>query len=206
VGKTDEHGGGEGDEELIRRAIASRREQKKLVERLDPLVRAPVRITIRRWPGQRIGTQDEDDLVSEIFAALFADGARDLQRYRESRGTLRNYVSKFAHSRLFEIERKELRRSELVPRPQALEAVAEPRQNDPGPDELVIAAQRARRIRDCVDKHLSARGREMLRLMFDLELSTDEMEEMGFDRPSIFRWRSIILAAARDCLSDFERN
>jgi len=194
------------DEELIREALTDARAQKALVERLSPLVRAPVRIALRRWPNNAIAGQEEQDLVNEIFAQLFADGGRDLERYEASRGTLKNYVSMYARSRIHELEKKELRRSELFPHPEPLDAVDAPAQKGPGPDEVVIAAQQAKKVRDCLQKRLSTeRARKMLRLILDLGLSTDEIQEMGIDRPSIFRWRSTILTNARECLLDLER-
>src|SRR5262249_46010897 len=112
----------------------------------------------------------------------------------------------YARYRLRDLEKKELRRTELFPVPEPLEAADSVVQNDSPPDEVVIVAQQAIKLRDCLNKRLTtSRAREMVRLIYDLGMTTDEIESMGFDRPAIFRWRSAILAAARECLKLLER-
>lgn len=193
---------------LIREAVRNTRAQRALVRALRPFVLVHVRYMLRRWPARRIGGMDQDDLVNEIFEALFADEGRLLQAYDPSRGTLQNYVSAVAFSRMRDLERRELRRSELFPPPQPLDqnTIENVGQNDAPPDELVIWAQYARLLRDCLNKKFTtSKAREMVRLLYDLGMSTDEIESMGIARPAIFRWRSAILNAARECLKILDK-
>lgn len=199
---------GDDDGQLIRSALANPKAQRALIAQLDIFVRAPIRIALRRWPGQMIAGMDQDDLVNEIFSQLFADSGRDLLRYDKARGSLKTYVSVYSRFRLRDIEKKELRRTTLFPNPEQLseEAIDSIGQNHSPPDEVAIASQLANMVRDCVGKKLTTvRSREWLRLLYDQGMTTDELEGMGYDRPTIFRWRSAIISAARECFEFIQR-
>lgn len=199
---TDDDGSNDDDEQRIRRALANPKEQRALIAQLDVFVRAPIRIALRRWPNQTIAGMEEADLVNEIFSMLFAESGRDLLRYDKTRGSLKTYVSIYTRFRLRDIEKKELRRTTLFPNPEQLseEAIDSIGQNHAAPDEVAIASQLAKLVRDCVAKKLTTvRSREWLRLLYDQGMTTDELEGMGYDRPTIFRWRSAIISAAREC-------
>lgn len=187
--------------------LSKLRAKKKLIEQLRPVVLAPVRIILRRWPGGRLANLDEDDLVSEIFAALFADDEYHLKQYDASRGTLENYVSMFARSRLRDIQKKEIRRRALFPEPTPIDDSAEQvAHNDPQPDVLAEMSEEYEKIRECLERKLTTpRAKEMVGLLVDLRLSTDDIVEMGHDRQAVFRWRSTILAAIHECRGDLER-
>ncbi|MCK6551468.1 hypothetical protein L6R52_36870 [Myxococcota bacterium] len=189
----------------IREALGSSKRKRALAAHLDPLVRAPVRYALRRWARALRAQMDEDDVTSSLFELLFADGGRVLLAWDESRGSLETYVSVWARSRISELERKEARRRELVPRPTVLDEQSAAGITD-APDGIAEARQLAEQLRACLGQRLGTdRAREMLALIFDRDLDTDEIEALGHDRPAIFRWRSAIMKAARECLEGLRR-
>lgn len=187
-------------EELVE-ALATPRGQRRLITHLDVYVRAPVRVALRRWRGARIGVHGEDDLVSEIFSSLLQIDARDLRRFDPTYGkSLEQFVSLYARSRVLDAEKKELRRRSLFER----------RPPDPGrvdrPDELVIAVDESRRVRQCLEAKLATpSGREMLELLFVRGLSTEEAVELGHDRARVYRWRHTIQKLAAECWATLSR-
>jgi RNA polymerase sigma-70 factor (ECF subfamily) len=197
----------EEDVRLIVQSLESPRVQNKLIARLDPLVRGPVRIALRRWRNGRIGNLDQDDLVSEVFAQLYADGGRDLKLYDPSRGTLENFISMYTRSRLRDLQKKEMRREKLFPAPGPMgDAAEELPHNGALPDAIIEAQQEAKKVRECLDKKMATpRAQEMVKLLIDFGLTTDDIVKLGFDRQAVFRWRSTILAAIRECWTIHER-
>lgn len=100
-GGRDGGGGGDDDESLLERALGGdARAMGQLVERLTPVIRATVRCRLRRRGRDRVGPHDGDDLEQEVWAHLFADGARVLRNFDPGRANLEAYVTVVARSKV----------------------------------------------------------------------------------------------------------
>ncbi len=189
------------DVQLIKQAQSGTKAEKMLMRRLDVILRAPVRVHLRRWPGGKLAGLDADDLVHEIFVKLLERDRAVLRKWNVGRGSLEQFVSLFARSRIKDLERKELRRLQLVPHPVALDKAPEPT-DVATPDELVMVQQSALRLRKCIEKAITSKdGRKMIELLYDRHLDTDEaVQQSGMTRAQVFRWRSKIFEHARSCL------
>lgn len=77
----------------------SRASMNQLVRCLMPVIRSTVRYALRRRGKERIGGQDGDDLVQEVWTHLFANDAKVLRDFDPSRGNLEAYVTVVARSK-----------------------------------------------------------------------------------------------------------
>ncbi len=194
------------DERLVESLGGSRFGRRRLIKRLDPLVRGPIRLALRRWPNRRMGAQDEDDLVAEVFVRLLKDDAKELKKWDAARGSLENFVSLYTRSRILDWEKREVRRLEILPLPLSMHGLPEPPDVRPGPEQMVAARQKAVNIRTCIhEKVRTSRAQRMFQLLFDRALSTDEIVEItGDKRQVVIRWRSNLLKVARECLQSLQ--
>ncbi|MCB9542461.1 MAG: sigma-70 family RNA polymerase sigma factor [Myxococcales bacterium] len=84
------------------------RAMRRLVERLDPVIRATVRHVIRRHAGWRIGPNDVESLTQEIWLRLVVDDGKRLRAYDPNRArTLEGYVAMIARTEATHIVRRE---------------------------------------------------------------------------------------------------
>jgi len=87
-------------ESLIASALGGdRNAMRRLVEWLMPVIRSTVRYSLRRRGRERIGGQDGDDLVQEVWTHLFAEDAAVLRKFDPGRGNLEAYVTVVARSK-----------------------------------------------------------------------------------------------------------
>ncbi len=195
------------DVALIHQAVVGSKAEKLLMRRLALVLRAPIRAHLRKWPGRKLAGLDEGDLTHEIFLKLLERDRAALRKWEPSRSSLEQFVSLFARSRIIELERKELRRLEIMPHPVGLDTVAEPR-SDASLDELVMVKQTAQKLRECIENAVRpAKGKAMIELLFDLHLSTDEaVQRSGMTRSQVAQWKSQIFKHARKCLNKLMEN
>lgn len=77
-------------------------------------VRIEVRRRLRAWHSRRLGEMDEKDLVQHVLLALFDKDRAALKRFDPELGEAIPYLRDFAQKRLLELERKLLRRENLL--------------------------------------------------------------------------------------------
>ncbi len=196
------------DVALLERAVASDESARtEIVMRLTPVFAALAIYATRRWRGGRIGSLDADDLVGELFGALFADDANALTRWDVSRSSLETFGKIWGRSRIHEIMRKEMRRADILERRGLDQDGGEPVTRD-RPDEIIAAQRLGRAILACVEAAMTtALARRMIDLILIRQLDTDELvRRTDMKRQGIFRWRSRVLEQARKCWERLSRD
>lgn len=171
----------------------------ELVDRLTTIIRSQANLGLRGFSDRRMGGRDADDLVNEVFAAMFEDGGAALRKY-DPQYSLEQFAYVFAKSRILDIARKEYRRLELGGHPVA-DDEHQLRGHLPTPAELTECRDFANRIMACVRAKFSTElAGEMIDLTLVRQLSTDEIQSRtGMTRQQVFRWRSRLLQQARSC-------
>lgn len=77
-------------------------------------VRLEVRNRLRGWSSRRIAHMDENDLVQQVFVALYDKDRAALKRFDPQLGEAVPYLRDFTRKRLIELERKYLNRDSLL--------------------------------------------------------------------------------------------
>ncbi len=174
-------------------ALAGRRDAtRRLVDGLTPVVQARVaRILLRRRRAGRDIRQDVQDLVQDVFVALFADAGRVLRAWDQRRGmSLRNFVGLVA-------ERLALSRLRTHKRnPWTEEPVdgLDVRQSAGDPPEVEVASRElVRTLADRLREELTPLAMHLFRLLFIEERSVaDVCATMHMGPDAVYAWRSRI--------------
>jgi RNA polymerase sigma-70 factor (ECF subfamily) len=189
------------DAELVRRAIAGDRGQTRaLLDRLVPVVQArAARLLLRSARGaSRDARQEIEDLVQEIFVALFENHARVLRAWDPKRGlSLHNFVGLVAEREVASILRSGKRSpwkeeaTELADLEGALESTA-------APDLGVASRELLDRIVERVREELSPRGLELFfRLVVEEEPVESVCSAYGMTADAVYAWRSRLAKLVR---------
>lgn len=185
------------DVALVREALdGSVRARRRLIERLDPVIRARVRASVG---NNGIDVHGVEDLVQQVWIRLFDHHARRLASFDPALGrALEGFVGMIVQQELAEL----LRRKRLDVQP--IDVVPEPA----GLDEERRLQNRdlARRLRAHLEEALSDRGRLILRFLYDDGLPPDRIAEiMGVSSQVVANWKHKIQVMARDFREKQER-
>ncbi len=186
---------------LVERTLAGDQlAQRQLVAVLRSIFEAVATVELKPWRSRRIGTMGKDDLVSEVFAALFKNDARALRSFDAERGSLETFGFVFARSRIRELTKKQLRRQAIIGTPVSVED-APPTASGTRPDELAEAKDLARAVLECVRAAFKTElGQRMVRLILERLLDLDDIEaESGMSRRQVYQWRNRVFSRAATC-------
>jgi RNA polymerase sigma-70 factor (ECF subfamily) len=189
--------------ELVARAIArDRRAIDALVAMLAPVVHVRVARTLERSAsrcGRRDLRQDVEDLVQEVFSALFANGGRVLQAWDPERGaSLINFVGLVAEHHVASILRSSRRQpwGREIASSDTLE-IASP----VSPEGPVASRQLFARVLDRLRGEVSPRGLELFYALVVHEEPLDAVcARFAMNPDSVYAWRSRLLKRARAIL------
>jgi RNA polymerase sigma-70 factor (ECF subfamily) len=188
--------------ELVARAIArDRRAIDALVAMLAPVVHVRVARTLERSArcGRRDVRQDVEDLVQEVFSALFANGGRVLQAWDPERGaSLINFVGLVAEHHVASILRSSRRQpwGREIASSDTLE-IASP----VSPEGPVASRQLFARVLDRLRGEVSPRGLELFYALVVHEEPLDAVcARFAMSADSVYAWRSRLLKRARAIL------
>jgi RNA polymerase sigma factor (sigma-70 family) len=138
------------------------------------VVRCEVRRRLSAWPNRRIGELEEKDLVQHIFVFLFDKNRAALKRFDRSLGNPIAYLRDFARKRMIELERKQLRRGDLI----------KPQFADPGPVETADNPEKwfdyhekQNRLIEYLKSEAAPEDLDIFHLAFVLGLSNHEIAE-----------------------------
>lgn len=194
------------DQQLVEDALGGQTEaMQRLVSELIPTVQARVGALLLRRRGQTRGRpirQEAEDLVQEVFAALFERQGRALRSWQPERGlSLRGFVGLVAEREAGMILRTGRRN---------------PFTEDPSDDEVLERHQLARTdvltlggqvesrdllraMRDALQERLSPQGFFFFELLFVEERGVAEVAQAtGSSRDAVYAWRSRIMRLARE--------
>ncbi|MEM7158603.1 MAG: sigma-70 family RNA polymerase sigma factor [Myxococcota bacterium] len=188
----DEH---EAARKLVREALAGdRTATRTLVARLRPAIQAEVAHLLlqSRRNGGRPSRQALEDLVQDVFAALWSNRGVLLTRWEPSRGrSFESYVRLVARSRALDVLRSRRRtpRQEEPTTADALEA-ATPAQGA-GQVGQVAARQTLERLQQRMRQQFSARDWQLFTSLFTEHCSVQQVsEEVGMSTAAVYQWRS----------------
>lgn len=192
------------DVRLLRRALEGDRESHRtLVARLMPVVQARV---LRRV-GRRRGSTE--DLVQEVWKALFENRGRKLLAFAPERGaTLEGFVGRIAEREVLSIIRSQMARKRgghLNP-VVALEEGSGPAvgvaDSSASPEAVAAAADLAARLGEHLAATLPERGLLILRYVFSDGLNPIEAARLlGVKVQVVYNWKHKIRAVAEAFLA-----
>jgi len=194
------------DPPLVAQAVSgSRLAQVRLVNHLTPVVRYKVNAHLRRqasFSGRETG-QEAQDLVQEVFVALFALSGYALLAWNPARGaSLRSFVALVAERSLYSIMRRARRDpfSVRLEAPDVLELQL-PSTNE-GCDSQFLRRDLSRRLLQALRSRLTDQGIDMFYQLFVYQLSTKEIQSaQSMSAPAVHKWRSRLLHELQQVMS-----
>lgn len=192
------HDGAAPGDELLDRALAGDDGSvAELVERLAPVIQVRVAkalLACSRLRGDRLRAEVEDG-VQEIFALLFADGARTLRSWSPERGlSLEGFVGMVAERRT--ISRRRGRHDE------AGTADGEPwlrlATSEPDAERRTASRDRLGKVLAGMRREMSPKAREVFELLFVRQLAVAEVCRRAELTPAaVYQWRRRLRRLAR---------
>jgi RNA polymerase sigma factor (sigma-70 family) len=181
----------QGDPDAIRRMTLA----------LMPVVQARVaRVLLRRAASARGRNvrQEVEDLTQEVFAALFANGAKALKAWSPERGlSLANFVGLIAEREVTSVLRSG-KRSPWTEDPTLIEDM-DSGDLSPSPEVAVGSREVLERVLDELRARLSAKGMRLFLLLYVEEHPVAEVATMtGMSHDALYAWRSRLSKQVRE--------
>lgn len=181
---------------------------RALVGRVSPVVHARVARSLLRRQGAARGReirQEIEDLVQEVFLALFADDAKALRAWEPERGlSLQNFVGLIAERQVIAVLRSG-RRSPWTEDPTEDEELARSGTPTVGPELRVASRELLQRLLERLKLALSPKGMHVFTLLFVLDRSVAEVrQETGMSDAAIYAWRSRLCKTVRVIAHEME--
>jgi DNA-directed RNA polymerase specialized sigma24 family protein len=181
------------EQERVRSALAGDPAAVRwLVTLLSPVMQARVvRALLRRAAGGRSTRQEVEDMMQEVFVALFENRGKVLRSWDPGRGmSLANFVGLVAERQVASILRSG-RRSPWTEDPTLGEALERPSDDDLGPEARVASQQLLAVLLDRVRATLSPKGLDLLERIYMREESVDAVcAATGMSHDAVYAWRS----------------
>lgn len=190
------------DTHLLERALASEPQAvRMLVDRLTPVIHVRVgRVLARRQAGAlgRDLRQEVEDLVQEVFTALFERQGRLLRGWSNDKGlSLPNYVGLIAERRAINVlvSRK---KSPWTERPMAADDLGRALGSTPGHEARASESDLLRAVLDRMKAELSPHGLRLFELLMLEQRDVAEVAAATDMTPAaIYAWRSRLAKRAR---------
>jgi RNA polymerase sigma-70 factor (ECF subfamily) len=154
------------------------------------VARAVVRSGTARRQGRDL-RQEVEDLVQEVFVALFADDARALRAWDPTRGmSLVNFVGLVAEHQIASLLRSG-RRNPWTEEPTVSDALDRSLGAVDAEDERVHSRELLVRVLDRLRAELSPRGMVVFQLLIIEDRGADEVAaQVGMTVDAVYAWRS----------------
>lgn len=165
-----------------------------LIDHLAPAVHAEVGGILRKRASARQNAEQEiEDLVQEVFAFLFGDGARALRAWRPDGGrALISFVRLLARHQTCSILRN-AKRNPWTDEPMAPELVADAAGAIDGPEREIVSRQMLNRLLDRLLPELTPRGMLLFQVLYvEQRPPEDACLEAGLSREAVYSWRKRI--------------
>ena len=193
-------GENEGALAVIERALdGDRSAALQLVQCLQPVIQARVRLRTRQLPGVQDDPSLLSDLVQEVWAILMKDNGRQLLAYDPSQGTtLRGYVGLLAERATISAMRKHYAEKRRGTTPHVpLENGVQIPCADHTPEEASIARNLAIKLGEHLTSVLPTRGQLIFRCLYTDGLSSSETAAlMNVKHQVVYNWQFRIREAA----------
>lgn len=197
------------DRALLDRALSDvprdRVAVRQLVSLLAPVVHARVaRTLVRRRGGTgRDVRQEVEDLAQDVFAALFADEAKVLRAWDETRGlSLVSFCGLVAEREAASILRSG-RRSPWTEAATELDDLEKSLAEVPDAEVAIASREQLQRLVDRLREALSPRGLELFhRLIVEEETVGSVCASTGMTADAVYAWKSRIAKVIRKLAAD----
>jgi RNA polymerase sigma-70 factor (ECF subfamily) len=180
--------------------------RRQLMVELTPVIQARVaRVLVRARPASGVSARQElQDVMQEVYVALFEDDARALRAWDAGRGlSLVNFVGLIAERQTVSVLRSGKRSpfretpSELEELDRALEPAASP---EPG----LVSRDLLTRIVDRLRETLSPKGLDLFYRLFVHGETVDEVSvATGLTPDALYAWRSRLAKQVRALAAEF---
>lgn len=170
-----------------------------IIDQLTPVIQARLsRLLLRHTSAHPRGEdrKELEDLVQEVFLALFADDAKVLRRWDPERGaSLLNFVGLVAERQAITLLRS---RHRWLPTEPLEPRLPEPRSGETDPEHETVARQSLRHLLDRLQATVSPQGWHIFRLLFVEERTVADIEDsVGLSTDAVYAWRSRLRKLAR---------
>jgi DNA-directed RNA polymerase specialized sigma24 family protein len=182
-----------GAAELSAALAGNARARRELMLKLMPIVQARVaRILVRARPASGVAPRQElQDVMQEVFVALFEDDARTLRAWDESRGlSLANFVGLVAERQTVSILRSG-KRSPFRETPSELEELDRALDPEQGPEPSALSRDLLVRLVERLRETLSPKGLDLFYRLYVDDESVDQVAiDTGLSTDALYAWRS----------------
>ncbi len=177
--------------DLVRRAIAREPDAvHALVQELRPTIQTRVvRALTRNMRGRRSAQQEVEDLVQEVFLALFDQDAKALRAWDPNRAVLPAFVSMIAEHQVASIFRSGRRRPYRDEEDGGIEVDTF---TAPGGTESIVESQELLdALLERLRAELSPKGLELFyALLVDEQPIEEVCAKTGMSRDAVYAWKS----------------
>ncbi len=176
----------------------------RLVERLTPVIQSRVASALLRGSASGGLRPQVEDMVQEVFIALFDKGGATLRNWDPERGTsLESFVAVVAERRTISFLRSGRKNpwKEEATLPEELDGLG----SDAGSERLTASRELLGEILRRLEAELSPQGWQVFRLLFIEQLSVAEIRRrVDLSADAIYAWRSRLRRLARRLRQEIE--
>jgi DNA-directed RNA polymerase specialized sigma24 family protein len=178
---------------------------RALVDRLSPVISKRVAATLWQRSRKRNVAQETDDMVQDVFLALFQSDGKALRAWDPARGmSLDSFVGLLAQHQVISILRSG-RTSPWREEPTEIEHLEESGASAPSAEGVVSSRQDLRTLLDRLRETLSPRGMELFqRIIVDEEPLDSLATTTGLTRDAIYQWKSRLHRTIRVLAAEME--
>ncbi|MET0412234.1 MAG: sigma factor [Polyangiaceae bacterium] len=188
---------------LVRAAVAGERTAARvLISRLAPTVKGRViNLLLRNKTYHAQLRHETDDLVQDVFVALFRDGGEELLRWDPARGMkLESFAGLVAQRLVISILRsRRLNPFQIAPS----DAADEQASDSVSVDQLVQDREGLYKLAHELRSRLSVLGLQMFYRLYVWEQSVDVVcRETNLSADAVYQWRSRLRTQAREIMGE----
>lgn len=179
-----------------------------LIDDIAPIVQVRVARALLRRRSQARGRdlrQDLEDLVQEVFAALFAQGGKALRMWDPARNLSFGAFVGFLAEREVGMRMRTGKRNPWTEDPTMDEHLVSLSGNESTVEATIISRDLLARIGERLRERLSPRGRQYFQLLFIDHLDVQEVaDETGTTPAALYAWRNRLSKLLRELKTEFE--
>lgn len=167
---------------------------RQLIDLITPVIQARVARLLLAQGSSAVGgriREEVSDTTQEVFALLFADGAKVLRKWDPSRGlSIKNYVGLIAHRFVISTLRSK-RKSPFTELPTEDTELTCLEDSTPSVEGQVLSRDLLREVFCRTQGALTPNGRRLFELLFLQELEINEViQKTGMSDSAVYAWKS----------------
>jgi RNA polymerase sigma-70 factor (ECF subfamily) len=182
---------------------------QSLIDDIAPIVQVRVARALLRRRSQARGRDlrhDLEDLVQEVFAALFAKGGKALRMWDPARSLSFGGFVGFLSEREVSMQMRTGKRNPWTEDPTMDEQLVNLSGEESTVEASIISRDLLARIADRLRERLSPRGRQYFQLLFIDHLDVQEVaHETGTTPAALYAWRNRLSKLLHELRAEIER-